>query len=63
MRVPRFSSIDEEREWFERHAEEVDGIELPDNPFAAGRTCARCGWLTSDRLCPNCGADPDAAVV
>ena len=36
--VPRFASLDEEREWFEAHADDVEGTELQENPFAAGRT-------------------------
>lgn len=30
---------------------------------AGSRSCARCGWLSEARLCPQCGADPDAAAV
>ncbi|MGH9111523.1 MAG: hypothetical protein ACRDZN_04380 [Acidimicrobiales bacterium] len=37
IRVPHFASLDDERAWFEEHADEVEGVELAENPFA-GRT-------------------------
>jgi hypothetical protein len=73
MRVPRFSSQDEEREWFEEHAEEVDGVELDENPFAVqemvvievdSRGRVSLGRLRQDDIQRYLGhVEPDGTVI